>query len=215
VGLAVVIGFALGFAIGHFNTLVGLDGLGAYFVGFLTALIFGGLLILAAVQWTSRPVLAAGALAGAVVMAGAGVIGSLLAPQGEGVWCGSGSAGTRADPDAYWAGSVRCNWAAWFSPSVEEIKFIGLVITDPSVLAAHSARTAEIVRMGLPGGWSDPNGYFKERPRPDQAVVVAETAASVEWWLADVEDITPDGSSGMATETPTGIVVRWSCGPRR
>jgi hypothetical protein len=151
--LGALIGFPLGVGIHYFGSipLYGSDsGLAtnAFLLLGVGVVLLLGLWVWAGVSRSINPLLAA------VAMLVVGVIGFMVGPGGPGSsqsGSGTGSAGTRQDPTAFWSGSVRCEWQQGQDATVRRIVGFDVVVRDAAVAHALSIGAgSKVVAIVLP-----------------------------------------------------------------
>lgn len=175
--------------------------LGAYLAAGLVGLMVVALLIAGAIAKKAGFAIAAFALVITFI------VGIAVSPAGQGTQqdvAGTGTAGTRAEPAAFWSGSVTCGWTKGEDQSIGEIRDIEAFITDPGLLASEKLHEMEVGIVYL-----------------DRATVLwwgwrTGTSATQMWdWSGEsgvqLEGMAPDGRTGRAVMTQADVVFSWSC----
>jgi hypothetical protein len=175
---------------------------GAYFAAVLVGLIVIVLLSAGAIAKKRGPANAALVL---VIASLLGVI--AVAPTGWGAEQsvdGTGTAGTRAHPAAFWSGSVVCAWTKGEDWSISEIRGFEAMIPDPEILASQKLVAMEVGIVHLDRktvlwwGWRTGGSGDGMWDWSDESGV-------------ELAEMAPNGRTGRAVMTQGDAVFSWSC----
>jgi len=203
--LGALVGFPLGIGIRYFGSIpmYGSDSAQATNV----FLLLGGGVILAislgvwaVIGQSIIPLVAAAA------MVVAGLFGSLVAPGGPGsaqAGSGTGSAGTRQAPTAFWSGSVSCEWQKGQDSTVTRVVGFEVLVRDPAVAQALGIDAGSKVVAIVLG-------------RPDNVLAGLGVGENRDNFMGEGSQLALEGlnrnrSAGSAVATGAAIVFGWSC----
>jgi hypothetical protein len=202
------LGLGLGVAFGYLASPVGMGAVLSLLPLLGLGILGGYLLLRALVRRSFR------SLGSLVALAGAAVIGGLIAPDAPGApqsSAGTATASSIATGQATWNGAVSCEWRKGWDDRIQRIEGLAIPVDDPALLAKSHVTRITIWSLTLPPspfGWSDGGNVSLVD------VVVEGREPGAPWpaiGSAPLSDLSPNSGSGTANVLEAGLVVRWTC----